>query len=102
VTTSDAPDSGDFAAYLEDRTKQAQGVGGSVTEVRQQQPPGQQRAGAKPRQTIEDVLVRGEEPTEEFVEEFVALENAEPVSDEELERQALQDPGGDGDTRTPE
>ena len=54
------------------------------------------------KQTINDVLVNGEEPTEEFLEEFVALNEAPAVSDEDLEQQALNDPGADGDTSTPE
>lgn len=54
------------------------------------------------KQTIEDVLVFGEEPTEEFLTEFVALNEAPPVPDEELERQALSHPGEDGDLGTPE
>jgi hypothetical protein len=47
-------------------------------------------------------LVEGEEPTEEFLEEWNALENAPELSDEELARQALDAPGDDGDTHTPE
>lgn len=49
------------------------------------------------RQTIHDVLVDGEEPTEEFLEELHALENAPPLSDDELARQALQQPPADSD-----
>lgn len=60
------------------------------------------RAAAPPRQTIQDVLIDGEEPTEEFLEEWNALENAPELSDEEFERQALSAPGDDGDTGTPE
>lgn len=39
---------------------------------------------------------------EAFIEELVALRNAEPLSDDELERQALEHPGADGDPATPE
>lgn len=60
------------------------------------------RAAAPPRQTIQDVLIDGAEPTEEFLEEWNALENAPELSDEEFERQALSAPGDDGDTETPE
>ena len=39
---------------------------------------------------------------EALIEELVALRNAEPLSDDELERQALEHPGADGDPATPE
>lgn len=47
-------------------------------------------------------MIDGEEPTEEFLEEWNALENAPELSDEEFERQALSAPGDDGDTGSPE
>lgn len=40
------------------------------------------------KQTLQDVL-SGEEPTEEFLEEFRMLEEAEDIPDIELERQAI-------------
>ena len=52
-------------------------------------------------QTLSDVL-NGQEPTPEFLDEFVALTEAPPLSEDELEKQALNHPGGDGDTSTPE
>jgi hypothetical protein len=85
MNDSDAPKDGDFAGYL----------------VRKAQAPTEPKPDAK-RQTIEEVLVQGEEPTEEFLEEFAALESAAPLSEEELAQQALQHPGGDGDASTPE
>jgi hypothetical protein len=54
------------------------------------------------RQKLEEVLLEHEEPSEEFLQELAALEQAPPLSEEELARQALDDPGADGDTRTPE
>lgn len=53
-------------------------------------------------QNINDILNNGEEPTAEFLEEMNALENAPPISDEEIEKQALEHPGADGDSKTPE
>lgn len=53
-------------------------------------------------QSLQDVLVDGQEPTEELLEEFRALGEAPPLSDEELARQALEAPGDDGDPSTPE
>lgn len=41
-----------------------------------------------PKQSLEDVL-RGEEPTEEFLEEFNALNESEEISDDELTKLAL-------------
>ena len=54
------------------------------------------------KQTISDILLNGEEPTEEFLEEFIVLSEAPPLSDEEFERQALCAPGDDEDPSTPE
>lgn len=99
MKTPDTPKDGDFASYLD---------------ARQSNPsPASSDKGAKsnagfddpvvsPRQTIQQVLVNGEEPTVEFLEEWNALENAPELTDEELEQQALNAPGDDGDTRTPE
>ena len=56
----------------------------------------------EPGTTIEGILVHGEDPTAEFLEEFAALEGAPPLSDEELAAQALAAPGSDGDPATPE
>ena len=54
------------------------------------------------RQKLEEVLLEHEEPTQEFLEELAALEEAPPLSDEELARQALAAGGEDGDIKTPE
>jgi len=55
-----------------------------------------------PQQTVEDAIAHGEEPTDDLLQEVRALDEAPPLSDEELERQALAHPGGDGNTDTPE
>ncbi len=52
--------------------------------------------------TLKGVLVYGEEPTPEFLEEFAAHEEAPAMDDEALTRQAFADPGADGDLATPE
>ncbi|MES2979011.1 MAG: hypothetical protein V4731_11355 [Pseudomonadota bacterium] len=54
------------------------------------------------RQTLEEVLLEHESPSPELLDELAALENAPPLSDEELARQALDAPGSDGDPSTPE
>ena len=53
-------------------------------------------------QKLEEVLLEHEEPTPEFLEELAALEDAPPLSDEELSRQALEAGGADDDSSTPE
>ena len=53
-------------------------------------------------QRIEEVLLGHEQPQEALLEELAALENAPPLSDEELARQALEDGGSDADAGTPE
>ena len=53
-------------------------------------------------QKLEEVLLEHETPTPEFLEELAALEEAPPLSDEELDRQALAAGGADGDVSTPE
>ena len=53
-------------------------------------------------QRIEEVLMGHEQPKDALLDELAALENAPPLSDDELERQALEDGGGDADPATPE
>lgn len=52
-------------------------------------------------QTLEEVL-SGDDPTDEFLEQMAALNEVSPLSDEELERQAMAAPGADGNPNTPE
>lgn len=98
MTSPDVPKNGDFASYLEgkvgrppDSPDAAASVGASAS-----------ASADAPRQTIEQVLVKGQEPTEEFLEEWNAVQSAPDLSDEEFERQALEAPGEDGDPGTPE
>jgi hypothetical protein len=53
-------------------------------------------------QKLEEVLLEHETPTPEFLAELQALNDAPPLSEEELDRQALAAGGADGDERTPE
>ena len=53
-------------------------------------------------QKLEEVLLEHETPTPEFLAELQALTDAPPLSEEELERQALEAGGADGDKTTPE
>jgi len=100
MTTSDTPKDGDFASYLEAKSRNQSTVlpvQGRELNIQAEEP-----VAVPPRQTIQQVLVDGEEPSAEFLEEWNALENAPELSDEELEKQALSAPGDDGDTQTPE
>lgn len=98
MTSPDMPKDGDFASYLEgkrDRSAEVPDAAMSV-DVTASLP------AEVPRQTIEQILVEGQEPTEEFLEEWIAGQREPELSDEELERQALEAPGEDGDPSTPE
>ena len=97
MKSSDAPEDGDFAAYLEGRTSPSFKPSQDATSVEKN---ASERAET-PRQTIQEVF-DGEEPTEEFLEEWNALANAPELSDEEFARQALDAGGDDGDKATPE
>lgn len=93
MNTTSTPDNGDFAALVESQ---------SVTSATKPAPASLANDAVTERteQTLMDVLLHGEEPTPELLE---ALANPEPVvTDEELERQALEHPGADGDPNTPE
>lgn len=98
MTSPDMPKDGDFAFYL-------QGKMGPLADA----PDAATSVGANaiapadaPRQTIEQIVVEGQEPTEEFLEEWNAEQSAPELSEEEFERQALEAPGEDGDPNTPE
>ena len=96
---TDTPPDGDFASYLEGKRKQA-----APRSPDPWTPPATDSGtpGTKPRQTVQQVLVDGEDPTDEFLEEWIAAEALPELSDEEFERQALEAPGDDGDPQTPE
>jgi hypothetical protein len=96
MANTDAPEDGDFASYLERQAKRKpQGPAPPEGHI-------PVTVEVEPQQTIEEVLGDDEQPTEEFLEEFRALNALPELSDEELARQALEDPGADGDVRTPE
>ena len=98
MTVPEMPEGGDFASYLEskqrDRLQASPGVGVPSDPF--------ENPAVPSRQTLQQVLVEGEEPTEEFLEDWKALNEAPELSDEELAQQALNAPGDDGDVRTPE
>jgi hypothetical protein len=104
MSDPEAPKDGNFASYLENMSRQPKAKAPDTSAERA--PDGDadapQASTPKEGQTIEDVIVDGQEPTDELLEELRDLENALPLSDEELARQALEDGGEDGDPRTPE
>lgn len=53
-------------------------------------------------QNLEEVLLEHESPSPALLEELAAMSSAPPLPDEELDRQALNDGGADGDSTTPE
>lgn len=53
-------------------------------------------------QNLEEVLLEHESPSAAMLDELAALSSAPPLPDEELDRQALNDGGADGDNTTPE
>jgi hypothetical protein len=53
-------------------------------------------------QNLEEVLLEHESPSAALLEELAAMSSAPPLPDEELDRQALNDGGADGDSTTPE
>ncbi|MDZ7918628.1 hypothetical protein [Rhodoferax sp.] len=101
MTNQDTPHNGDFASFLEAKAKNtplaeaapATVAAGTISAA---------EPSTRRRQTIDDVLVHGEDPSDEFVEEWSELNNLPEVSDEELAQQALNAPGADGDINTPE
>lgn len=100
----DAPKDGDFASYLEHVSQQPKAKVSDAPALLTPDVDAKPSQASIPKdgQTIEDVVLKGQEPSDELLEELKTLENAPPLSDEELARQALEDPGADGDPRTPE
>lgn len=102
MTKNNAPQNGDFASLFDKNTDQSvpsttKPMNSSTVHLAGED---QEDENKTRPQTIQDIS-NGEEPTDEFLENFNTLRQT-PVSDEELERQALAHPGGDGDPTTPE
>ncbi len=102
MSQSNTPKDGDFANWVEEKSEALKfelGEKFPVPPTTLQSPSVHVETG---RQKLEEVLLEHEEPTPEFLEELAALEDAPPLSDEELARQALEAGGEDGDSSTPE
>ena len=102
MTNSNTPRNGDFAQWVEDKSEALKFELGEKFPV----PPTELHSPSlhveTGHQKLEEVLLEHEEPTPEFLEELAALEDAPPLSDEELSRQALEAGGADDDSSTPE
>lgn len=97
-SSTNPPNDGDFASYVQD----LQTPPGVASQRRPEVSESADHPALPREQSVEDVLLRGEEPTSEFVEEWNAIRSAPELSEEELARQALSAPGDDGDPTTPE
>ena len=96
------PAGGDFASWVDGKSEALKHELGEKFPV----PPTQLHSPSvhveTGKQKLEEVLLEHEQPTQEFLDELAALEQAPPLSDEELARQALEAGGDDGDSSTPE
>lgn len=102
MTDSNTPKDGDFVSWVEGKSqalKHELGEKFPVPPTTLHSPSAHVETGE---QKLEEVLLEHEEPTQEFLDELAALEQAPPISDEELARQALEAGGDDGDSSTPE
>lgn len=102
MSSSNSPKDGDFAQWVDEKSEALKFELGEKFPV----PPTALHSPSvhveTSQQKLEEVLLEHEEPTQEFLDELAALEQAPPLSDDELARQALEAGGDDGDTATPE
>lgn len=100
--SSHQPKDGDFANWIEEKSQALKFELGEKFPVTPAELVSSSPHPETSRQKLEEVLLEHEAPTPEFLEELAALENAPPLSDEELAAQALAAGGADGDSKTPE
>ena len=102
MTSSDTAKNGDFAQWVEEKSEALKFELGDKFPV----PPTVLVSSAPhpetSQQKLEEVLLEHEQPTQAFLDEVAALENASPLSDDELAAQALAAGGADNDSSTPE
>jgi hypothetical protein len=99
---SDAPKDGNFAAWIDEKSQALKFQLGEKFPVTPTELVSNSSHPETGQQKLEEVLLEHESPSEEFLEELAALENAPPLSDEELAAQAMAAGGADGDAKTPE
>jgi hypothetical protein len=102
LSNSDTPRDGDFSAWVDEKAEAFKFELGEKFPV----PPTELHSDfvrvETSEQKLEEVLLEHESPTPEFLAELQALKDAPPLSEEELDRQALEAGGADGDITTPE
>ena len=102
MSDSNTPKDGNFAHWVEEKSEALKFELGEKFPV----PPTQLHSPSlhveTSQQKLEEVLLEHEEPTPAFLAELAALEQAPPLSDEELARQALEAGGVDDDSTTAE
>lgn len=100
MTASKTPHGNDFVRWVEEKSDAV------MADLADKFPPATSGPEAIHAETftqrIEEVLLGHEAPDEALLEELAALEDAPPLSDEELARQALESGGADADPATPE
>ena len=100
MTASQTPPANDFVRWVEEKSDTV------MADLGDKFPPATSGLDALHAETytqrIEEVLLGHEPPDEALLEELAALEDAPPLSDEELDRQALESGGADADPTTPE
>ena len=102
MNDSNTPRDGDFANWVEGRSgvlKFELGDKFPVPPTVLQSPSVHVETSA---QKLEEVLLEHEAPTQEFLDELAALEQAPALSDEELARQAFEAGGADGESTIPQ
>ena len=102
MTHSDTPKGGDFAHWVDEKSEALKFELGEKFPVPPTVLVSNSVHAETGQQKLEEVLLEHEQPTQAFLEEVAALEDAEPLSDEELERQAMEAGGADADKSTPE
>lgn len=100
MTASQTPPANDFVRWVEEKSDAV------MADLGDKFPPATSGPEALHAETytqrIEEVLLGHEPPDDALLEELAALEDAPPLSDEELDRQALESGGADADPTTPE
>ncbi|CDS49346.1 hypothetical protein [Polaromonas sp. CG9_12] len=100
MTASQTPPANDFVRWVEEKSDAV------MADLGDKFPPATSGPEALHAETytqrIEEVLLGHEPPDDALLEELAALEDAPPLSDEELARQALESGGADADPTTPE
>ena len=102
MNNSEAPKDGDFSAWIDEKAEALKFELGEQFPV----PPTELHSDSlhveTSQQKLEEVLLEHESPTPEFLAELQALKDAPPLTEEELDRQAMEAGGADGDKTTPE